>query len=100
MNTSCIKSIKASYKVKLGSKRRMRGMTEYQEAQKEVKREARREASRAGAASGSGSGAGAAEEHHIRRTRHVVPKYPRGFAFQGVPSPKKARKGSEATVSA
>ena len=98
MNTSCIKSIKASYKVKSGSKSRMRGMIEYQEAQKEEKKEARREASRAEAT--SGSGAEATEEHPIRRTRYVVPKRPRTFASQGEPSPKKARKGSEATVSA
>ena len=100
MNTSCIKSIKASYKVKSGFKSRMRGMSEYQEAEKEAENKARREADRVGAASGSRSGAGAAEECPVRRTRHVVPKHPRASAFQGKPSPKKARKGSEAEASA
>jgi len=38
MNTSCIKSIKAPYKAKLGSKRHIRGMSEYQEAEREQKR--------------------------------------------------------------
>ena len=61
-NTSCIKGIKSAYKAKKRSKGcRMRGMIEYQEAEKEAKKEARREASRAGAASGSKSEAGAAE---------------------------------------
>jgi len=39
INSSCIKSIKASYKAKLESNKRMRGMTEYQEAEKETGRE-------------------------------------------------------------
>ena len=51
MNTSCIKSIKASYKVKLGSKSHMRGMSEYREAEREAEREAIRETSRIGVAS-------------------------------------------------
>ena len=51
MNTSCIKSMKASYKVKLGSKSHMRGMGEYQEAEREAEREAMRETSRTGVAS-------------------------------------------------
>ena len=72
INTSCIKS---TYKAKVRSKSyRMRGMTEYQEDEKEVERKAMREASRTGAALVSESGAGAAEEHPIRRTRHVMPK--------------------------
>ena len=48
INTSCIKGSKSMYKAKVGSKGcRMRGMTEYQEAEKEVEKEARREARRA-----------------------------------------------------
>jgi len=39
INTSCIKGIKSTYKVKVGSKGcRMRGMIEYQEAEKEAKK--------------------------------------------------------------
>ena len=64
MNTSYIKSIKASYKVKSSSKSCMRGMSEYKEAEKEVKKEA----SRAGATLESEFGVGAAEEHPIWRT--------------------------------
>ena len=52
INTSCIKDIKSTYKAKVGSKGcRMRGMTEYQEVEREVKREARRGSSRIGVAS-------------------------------------------------
>ena len=36
INTSCIKSIKASYKAKLDSNKRVRGMTEYQAAERET----------------------------------------------------------------
>jgi len=100
INTSCIKGIKLTYKSKVGSKGcRMRGMTEYQDVEKEVEKEARREASRAGAASESESGAGAIEEYPTRRTRHAVPKCPRASATHGEPSPKKVRKGSEIVVS-
>jgi len=46
INISCIKSIKSTYKAKVGSKGyRMRGMVEYQKAEKEAERESRREAS-------------------------------------------------------
>ena len=38
MNTSCMKSIKASSKVKPGSKSRMWGMSEYTKAEKEAKK--------------------------------------------------------------
>jgi len=48
INISCIKGIKSTYRAKVGSKGcRMRGMTEYKEAEKEAKKETRREASRA-----------------------------------------------------
>ena len=40
INTSCIKGIKASYKAKLESNKRVRGLTEYQEAKRETKGEA------------------------------------------------------------
>jgi len=62
MNTSCIKSIKASYKVRSGSKSRMRGMSEYMEAERAAEKEARKTE----AAPGSEYGAGAAEEHPLK----------------------------------
>ena len=69
INTSCIKDIKSTYKAKVGSKGyRMRGMTEYQEAEKESEREARREASKIRATLVSESGVGATEEHPVWRT--------------------------------
>jgi len=83
MNTFCIKSIKASYKVKLGSKSRMRGLSKYQEAEREVEREARREASKTGVALVLESGAGATEDHPVRGVQHVVSKRPRASTFQG-----------------
>ena len=46
MNSSCIKSSKASYKVKLVSKSHMREMSEHMEAKREAEREARKEISR------------------------------------------------------
>ena len=92
MNTSCIKSIKASYKVKSSSKSHMRGMSEYIK----VEREARKETGRTEAASGLESGA--VEEQPTQRTQHAVPKRPRASASQGEPSQKKARKGSEAML--
>ena len=57
MNISCIKSIKASYKVKSGSKSRMRGMNEYMKTEKEDEKEARKETGRMEATSGTESGA-------------------------------------------
>ena len=46
INTSCIKGIRSAYKAKEGSKGyQMRGMIEYQEAEKDTKKEARKEAS-------------------------------------------------------
>jgi len=100
MNSSCIKSINVSYKVKSGSKSRMRGMSEYIEAEREAEKEARKETGRIEAASGSDSGARAAEEQPTQRTQHVMPKHPRASASQGERSQKKARKGSEAITSA
>jgi len=92
MFTSSIKSIKASYKVKLGSKSRMRGMSEYQEAEREVEREAMRETSRRGVALMSEPVVRAAGERPFRRARHVVSKRPRAFTSQGKPSPKRPKK--------
>ena len=37
----------------------------------------------------------ATEEHPVWRARHVVSKRPRASAFQGEPSSKKAKEGSE-----
>ena len=50
MNTSCIKSIKASNKVKSSSKSHMWGMSKYMEAEREAEKEARKETSRIEAA--------------------------------------------------
>jgi len=69
INTSCIRSINVSYKTKLGSKRHIRGMSEYQEAEREIEREARRETCRTGAALVLESGARAAKEHSILNAR-------------------------------
>jgi len=47
INTSCIKGIKSTYKAKVECKGcRMRGMNEYQEAERKAEREARRETNR------------------------------------------------------
>ena len=100
MYISCIKSIKASYKVKSGSKSRMRGISENIEVEREAKKEARKETSRIEAASRLESRAGAAKEQPTRRTRQAVPKRPRASASQGEPSQKKGRKESEAIASA
>jgi len=67
INTSCIRSIKASYKTKLGSKRSIRGMSEYQEAGRETEREAKRETGRTEVALVLESGVGAAQEHSVRK---------------------------------
>ena len=79
INTSYIKGIKSTYKVR-SKDCRMRGMTEYQKAEREAEKEARRETSMNGAALALESEAGAAKEHPIRRTQHAVPKRPRASA--------------------
>ena len=100
INTSCIKDIKSAYKAKEGSKGCwMRGMTEYQEVEKDAKKEARKETSKVGAALVLEFGEGAAEEQRARRTRQAMPKRSRASASQSEPRQKKARKRSEATVS-
>jgi len=69
MNTTCIKSIKCSYKAKSVSKdNQKRGMSEYMEVERKAEKEARKEVSRIEAAPGSESGAGAAEEQSTKRT--------------------------------
>jgi len=73
----------------------MRGMTEYQEAEREAKKEARKEASRTEAAPGSESRAGAAEEQFTRRTPQAVPKHAHASASKGELGQKKTRKESE-----
>ena len=93
MNTSCIRSIKASYKTKLGSKRRIQGMSEYQETERETEREARRETSRTGAAMVLESDAGATEEHSVQKARQVVSKRPRAATSQGEPVQRRLKKG-------
>ena len=101
INTSCIRGIKSTYKIKLGSKGYlMRGMDKFQAAEKEEGGESRREV--------SGTGTAAAEpeplivmtkEQPAKKSRQVVAKHSRGSASQGEPRSKKARKGSEAEVS-
>jgi len=46
------------------------------------------------------SDAGAAEDHPVRRARQVVSKHHGASTSLGEPSPKKAKKGSEAEASA
>ena len=91
-NTSCIKGIKSTFKAKKGSKGCwMRGITEYQEAE--------RETSRTEEAPESDSRAGAAEERSTKRIRQAVSKRTRVSTSEGEPSRKKTRKGSETTTS-
>jgi len=92
MNTSCINSIKESYKVKSGSKSRMRGMSEYMEAEREAKKEARKETDKTKTVSRSNSGARAAEEQPSRRTWQAMSKRPRSSASQGEPARRKQEK--------
>jgi len=104
INTSCIKSIKASYKAKLDSKKRVRRMTEYQEAEREttgkVEMEPRREVSRTGATTTEPKPRViASKEQSTRRSQQVMAKRPRGSTSRGEPSPKKANRGSEARAS-
>ena len=88
INTSCIKSIKASYKDKLESNKRMRGMDEYQVAETETGGEAR-----------IGPRSVAPKGQPIKKSRQAVSKHSRGSASKGEPIPKKARKESEAEAS-
>ena len=104
INTSCIKSIKASYKAKLDSNKRVRGMSEYQAAEREIGGEAgvepRREVSRTGAAAAEPEPRIVApKEQTARKSWQAVAKRSRGSASKGEPSPKKARRESEAEAS-
>ena len=92
MNTSCIKGIKASYKVKLGSKSRMRGMSEYQEAEREVEREAMRETSRTGVALMSEPVVGAAEEQPIQRGSTLCVQASSSLCFPRRAQPEEGQK--------
>ena len=101
INTSCIRGIKSTYKTKLGSKGcQMRGMNEFQEAEKEEGHESRREVSRTGTAAVEPEPQKlTAKEQPVKRSRRAVAKRSRGSTSQGEPSPKKARRGSEAEAS-
>ena len=86
INTSCIKSIKASYKDKLESNKRVRGMDEYQVAERET-----------GGEAGMGSKAAAPKGQPAKK--QAVFKCSHGSASKGEPIPKKARRESEAEAS-
>jgi len=88
INTSCIKSIKASYETKLESNKRMRGMDEYQVAERET-----------GGEAGMGPWAVAPKGQPAKKSLQVVSKRSRGSAFEGESFPKKARRESEAEAS-
>ena len=85
INTSCIKSIKASYKDKLESNKRMRGMDEYQAAKKKT-----------GGETGTGPRAAAPKGQPAKRSRQAVSKRSHSSASKGEPILKKARRESEA----
>ena len=87
INTSCIKSIKVSYETKLESNKRMRGMDEYQAAERETGGEAR-----------IGPRSVAPKGQPVKKSRQAVSKRSRGSASKGEPIPKKARRESEAEV--
>jgi len=88
INISCIKSIKASYKDKLASNKRVRGMKEYQAAEKE-----------AGGETVAGPRAAAPKEHPAKKSRQAVSKRSHGSTSKSEPIPKKARREPEAGAS-
>ena len=81
INTSCIKSIKASYKDKLESNKRARGMDEYQAAEKET-----------GGETGTGPRAVAPKEQPIKKSQQAVSKRSHGSTSKGESIPKGARR--------
>jgi len=101
INTSCIRGIKSMYKTKLGSKGcRMRGMDEFQVAEKEERGESKREVSLTGTAAAEPEPRiVTTKEQSTKKSRRDVAKHSRGSASQGEPRPKKAKKGSEAKFS-
>ena len=79
LNTSCIKSIKSSYKARSGSKGScMRGMSEYIVAE--------READEQEVAAEPESGTGTVEERPTWKTRQAVAKRTRASPSKGEPS--------------
>ena len=85
INTSYIKSIKASYETKLESNKHVRGMDEYQAAERET-----------GGEAGMGPRAAAPKRQPVKKSRQAVSKRSHGSASKGEPIPKKARRESEA----
>ena len=81
INTSCIKSIKESYETKLESNKRMRGMDEYQAAERET-----------GGEVGMGPGATSPKGQPAKKSRQAVSKRSRGSTSKGESIPKKARR--------
>ena len=75
INTSCIKSIKASYKDKLESNKRVRGMDEYQTAERET-----------GGEVGMGSKAAAPKGQPAKKSRQAVSKRSHGSTSKGEPT--------------
>ena len=88
INTSCIKSVKASYETKLESNRRVRGMDEYWAAKRET-----------GEETGMEPRTIALKGQPTKKSRQAVAKHSRGSASKGEPIPKKARRESEAEAS-
>ena len=74
INTSCIKSIRASYEIKLESNKRVRGMDEYRAAERETGGEARMEPRTI-----------ALKGQPATKSRQVVAKRSRGSASKGEP---------------
>ena len=101
INTSCIRGIKSTYKTKLGSKGcMMREMNEFQEAEKKEGDESRREVRRTWIAAAEPElRTVTTKKQPAKRSQRAVAKHSRGSASQGEPSPKKARKRSEAETS-
>jgi len=77
--TSCIKGIKASHKAKLEPNKRVRGMNEYQEVERET-----------GGEAGMEPRTVAPKGQPAKKSRQVMAKCSRGSASKGEPRPKKA----------
>ena len=88
INSSCIKSIKASYKAKLESNKRVRDMNEYQEVKRGT-----------GGEEGMEPRTVALKGQPAKKNRQAVAKRSRGSASKGEPILKKAKRESEAEAS-
>ena len=88
INTTCIKSIKASYEIKLESNKRVRGMDEYRAAERKT-----------GGEAGMDPRTVAPKGQPVKKSRQAVAKRSRGSASKGEPILKKVRRESEAEAS-